>query len=84
MTDTEIKKELYKQNPRAILGLIRNGICYYHADIEQQRVFFEIHVSEMGITDFTPTMDAKLLGRWLINPINKIILDKNGPENKIT
>jgi hypothetical protein len=67
MTDIEIKKELYRQKPRAILGLIRNGVAYYHADLEQQRVFFEIHFNEMGITDFTPNMDAKLLGRWIIN-----------------
>ena len=84
MTLTEIKKELYKQKPMANLLYIRKGIAYYetylttmrypdniHAEpyMESIRVIFEIPVNDMGDADFTPTMDAKLLNRWLSESI---------------
>ena len=75
MTTTEIKKELYKQKPKAKLLYIRNSIAYYECTIKTQvkpiitykTLFFHIPVSDMGDADFLPTMDAKLLIRWLIN-----------------
>lgn len=67
MTNTEIKKELYKQKPDATLRYIRTGVAYYYADLEQQRVYFEVPVNDMGEADFTWNMDAKLLIRWLVN-----------------
>ena len=69
MTNTEIKKELYKQKPEATLRYIRKGVAYYYADLEQQRVDFEVPINDMGDADFTPRMDAKLLGRWLVNAL---------------
>lgn len=75
MNLTEIKKELYKQKPSAELVFIRKGIAYYDATLRIddngistfKTIFFEIPVSDMGDADFTPTMDAKLLNRWLID-----------------
>lgn len=67
MSTTEIKKELYKQKPEANLRYIRKGTAYYYADLEQQRVEFEVSADDMGDADFLPIMDAKLLGRWIIN-----------------
>lgn len=67
MTTIEIKKELYKQKPDANIRYIRGGIAYYYADLVQQRVYFEIPVSDMGDADFLPRMEAKLLPRWLVN-----------------
>lgn len=75
MNLTEVKKELYKQKPIANLIFIRKGIVYYDATIEIKEndtlqfrtVFFEVPVSDMGDADFTPTMDAKLLNRWLVD-----------------
>ena len=70
---TEIKKLLYKQKPEANLLFIRNGIAYYDGvvkvqsepHVEYKSVFFNIPISDMGDADFFPTMDAKLLIRWL-------------------
>lgn len=75
MNLTEIKKELYKQKPSAELVFIRKGIAYYDATLRIdddgisafKTIFFEIPVSDMGDADFTPTMDAKLLNRWLVD-----------------
>lgn len=67
MTNTEIKKNLYREKPNAHFKYIRKGIAYYYADLSEQRVYFEIPVNDMGDADFTSEMDAKLLGRWLIN-----------------
>lgn len=66
MTVTEIKKELYKQKPRAFFLFIRKEVAYYYADLEQQRVKFEIPVDDMGDADFGSTMEAKLLIRWIV------------------
>lgn len=66
MTVTEIKKELYKQKPRAFFRFIRKEVAYYYADLEQQRVKFEIPVDDMGDADFGSTMEAKLLIRWIV------------------
>jgi len=69
MNTTQIKKELYKQKPDAILSYIRKGSAFYYADLTQQRVYFEVPVDDMGDADFNPTMDAKLLNRWLIHGV---------------
>jgi hypothetical protein len=70
MNITDIKKELYKQKPEAHLRYIRKGYAHYYADLTDIRVNFEVPVSDMGDADFTPTMDAKLLNRWLVQPEN--------------
>jgi hypothetical protein len=49
------------------LRYIRKGYLYYYADLVEQRVNFEVPVSDIGDADFTPTMDAKLLNRWLVD-----------------
>lgn len=67
MTTTELKKELYKQKPDASIRFIRKGVAYYYADLDQERVNFEVPVDDMGDADFLPTMDAKLLNRWIVN-----------------
>jgi hypothetical protein len=48
MTNTEIKKELYKQKPEATLRYIRKGVAHYYADLEQQRVHI-IYFQPKGI-----------------------------------
>jgi hypothetical protein len=73
MNLTDIKKELYKQKPTAELICIRGGIAHYDTTIrlpeslgvENKTIFFAIPVQDMGDADFTPTMDAKLLIRWI-------------------
>lgn len=67
MNTTEIKKALYKQKPEAKIMYVRKGSAFYYADTKEQRVYFEIPVSDMGEADFLPLMDAKLLIRWIQN-----------------
>lgn len=68
-----IQKSLYKQNPPADFEKIRVGVAYYTSEIvfededrEPLELSFQIPVSEMGSTDFTPVMEAKHLFRWLV------------------
>ena len=69
MTNTEIKKALYKQKPEALLSHIRGGIAHYITVIKEDddiaTVYFEVPVVDMGDADFFPTMDAKLLARYI-------------------
>jgi hypothetical protein len=73
MTHNEIRKALYKQNPEATFRFIRKGVAYYYAFIKLDRILsplytvnFEIPVNDMGDADFMPTMEAKLLQRYII------------------
>ena len=72
MTNTEIKKALYKQKPQAKFDKIRIGIAYYSTMIlddnnEPFYVKFEVPVNDMGDADYLPEMDAKLLNRYIVN-----------------
>ena len=74
MEKNEIKKELYKQNPKAQLEYIRKGKAYYSTMISSEgslgtngtMVTFEIPVEDMGDADFGIEMEAKLLQRWIM------------------
>ena len=76
MEKNEIKKLLYKQNPKANLDYIRKGIAYYWTVIstekteeklsESRQVFFEIPINDMGDADFLSQMDSKHLNRWIV------------------
>ncbi len=72
METNEIKKLLYKQNPKANFNYIRKGYAYYDAPItDSDKVFkfikFEIPITDMGDADFHNQMDAKFLVRWILN-----------------
>lgn len=71
MTNTQIKKALYKQKPTAKFDKIRIGIAYYSTMIlddnnEPFYVNFEVPVNDMGEADYLPEMDAKLLNRYIV------------------
>lgn len=71
MEKNEIKKALYKQNPRAELKYLRKGNAYYvtiiqNDNFEPIEIRFEIPVTDMGDADFECMMDAKLLIRWIV------------------
>lgn len=74
MTRNDIKKELYKQKPTAELLYIRGGVAHYSSKIgidgERKTIFFEVPVSDMGESDFTPKMSAQLLIRWLRDDVS--------------
>ncbi len=66
MTKTEIKKALYKEKPEARLLHINENGAHYETSLEDGSViYFIVPTSEMGITPFYSTMDAKSLNRWL-------------------
>lgn len=62
----EIKKRFYKEKPTAIFKFIRMGVAYYYTDLSDMRVEFEIPVDDMGEADFSSTMEAKYLNRWIV------------------
>jgi len=72
---TDIKKYLYKQNPKAVFSFLRKGVAYYVTTIrnenklipEDKNITFEIPVTDMGDADFFYVMDGKLLIRWIVN-----------------
>lgn len=74
MEKNEIKKALYKQNSVASLKMIRKGVAYYTASIEDNSkeipetrdISFEIPVEDMGDADFFTLMEGKLLIRWIV------------------
>lgn len=76
MTKTEIKKALYRQKPKAHLEFIRKSIAYYHADLKETRVFFNIPVDDMGSASFAPIMQGQLLIRWLVEIEEGININK--------
>lgn len=67
MEKNEIKKALYKQNPKAVLDYIRKGNAYYFTVLEDgTKINFEVPVNDMGDADFLAHMDSKLLNRWIV------------------
>jgi hypothetical protein len=70
MEKNEIKKLLYKQNPKANLNYIRKGNAYYETYVLDgdfsDLINFEIPVIDMGDADFLPEMEAKYLVRWIL------------------
>ena len=71
LTINDIKKSLYKQNPIAKLLYVRKGSGYYETTIEDVTlgsvyIQFRVPVDDMGDADFFPTMESKLLIRWII------------------
>lgn len=69
MEKNEIKKALYKQNPKAKFKFIRKEVAYYLSIIESENesveIRFEVPVSDMGDADFEYLMDSKYLIRWI-------------------
>jgi hypothetical protein len=63
----EIKKDLYRNNPVAVLGFIRKGVAYYFSRKGYpDEVKFEVPVNDMGDADFFNEMDSKHLIRWIV------------------
>jgi hypothetical protein len=69
MEKNEIKKALYKQNPKAEFKFIRKGVAHYltiiELDYEPVEIRFEVPVIDMGDADFEYYMEAKYLIRWI-------------------
>lgn len=68
----EIKKALYKQNPKAEFNYIVKGVMVYDTFLgeEKKRIVFAVPVSDIGDATFTSEMDAKYLIRYLTTAKN--------------
>ena len=64
MDINEVKKLVYKQNPRANMYNISKEGILYSAEIDEKVITFLIPLSDID-ANFFPEMDAKLLLRWL-------------------
>lgn len=63
----EIKKALYRENPKAEFEYIIKGVMVYTTYIGEkaQRIVFAVPVSDIGDAAFAAQMDAKHLIRYL-------------------
>lgn len=62
----EIKKSLYKENPKAKLVSINQHSLLYGTELEiNQVVSFIVPLSDIGDAKFYPEMEAKLLIRYI-------------------
>lgn len=67
MTQTEVKKVLYKENPKAVFQYIHDGNIYYQTKINDGVwVYHKIPAEETKGAHFDIEMDSKLLIRWLM------------------
>ncbi len=73
MTATDIKKALYKENPKANLTVATRAGLTYFANLKTVAgenglgdVIFVVPFDDIGDAKFYPEMDAKLLTRWLL------------------
>ena len=67
LTNNEIKKLLYKEKPSAVFRKVNKSGILYTADFADKTidVRFLIPFSDIGDADFSHTMQAQLLIRWL-------------------
>lgn len=68
MTNEEIKKEIYKQNPKAQLERIVKGNLIYKTDSVRpyyRAVYFSVPFEDIGDATFYSEMEAKYLIRYL-------------------
>jgi hypothetical protein len=65
MDKNEIKKYLYKDNPKAYLWQVRKDGIYYIAKQGKESITFLVPLSEIGEATWYNTMEAKLLIRYL-------------------
>lgn len=65
-TTDDIKKELYKQKPKALRIFFNNKRAVYATKLENgMQISFKIPFNEMD-DSFTEEMPAQLLIRWMI------------------
>lgn len=68
MEKNEIKKALYKANPKVMAKIkwpIVKGIAFYTAEVEGVFISFNIDIKDLGDAPLEETMEAKLLMRYL-------------------
>lgn len=66
MSLNDIKKILYKENPRAIFMRIQKGHASYRTIAGGEFIFFQVPIADMGDAAFEREMDSKLLIRYIV------------------
>lgn len=67
MTQNEIKKALYKENPPAVLKEVLKGHLYYSTILGDGEVIrFLIPIDDLGDASFYCQMEAKYLIRYIL------------------
>jgi len=66
----EIKKTLYKEKPFAVFRRVNKTGILYTADIKDKTIDirFQIPLDDIGDADFSHTMPAQQLIRWIVSP----------------
>ncbi len=72
MDKNEVKKFLYKENPKAVLKHNEGSHLYYETKIKDgvwayHKIPLDETVNDEGESIFEDTMDAKYLIRWLVD-----------------
>ncbi len=66
MNINEVKKTLYKENPRAHLIRIKKGYLHYETILETGVVVFQVPYVDIQDGIFEVEMDAKHLIKWIV------------------
>ncbi len=67
----EIKKQLYREKPTAsMVSVKKTGIVYNCPFNNEEGLFFEVPLTDIGDAIFFHSMPAQQLIRWLILPLN--------------
>lgn len=68
-TLNDIKKVLYKENPKAVFLYYRKDVLYYNTSSSIGIIDFSIPIEDTGDANFSNTMDSKLLIRWIVDKL---------------
>jgi hypothetical protein len=66
MNANEIKKELYRNKPTAKFDYIRKGHVLYKTLLNEEEIYFNIPIEDIGDATFYYEMESHLLIRWLV------------------
>ena len=66
MDTNQIKKELYRNKPVAILQHIHKGYVLYKTSLNEDSIYFNIPVEDMGDGMYLNEMQSQLLIRWIV------------------
>lgn len=71
MTKEEMMKEMYKQKPTAyFINVTKSGVLYEcELEFGAAPVLFLVPLQDIGDAKFAVEMDAKLLCRYVVEPI---------------
>jgi hypothetical protein len=66
MNANEIKKELYRNKPTAKFSYIRKGHALYKTILNEEEIYFNIPIEDIGDATYYELMESHLLIRYLV------------------